>query len=181
MALVCLCLRSSQFLPNNTACPRDDPSVCALCGGGHVLVTATLFALSRMRVIRVTNKLRLYISRFGNVGGKKKCKKCCKLFWDTTRLKFKWRCVFCLLRWDRMAARIWFILSLWSCCLPVSPSFSPASRHSVHTSVRSCELITTSSDLLCNIIELPLSYGDRGSTVVKVLCYKSEGRWFDPR
>ena len=24
-------------------------------------------------------------------------------------------------------------------------------------------------------------YGDRGSTVVKVLCYKSEGRWFDPR
>jgi len=25
-----------------------------------------------------------------------------------------------------------------------------------------------------------LSEGDRGSTVVKVLCYKSEGRWFDP-
>ena len=24
------------------------------------------------------------------------------------------------------------------------------------------------------------TYGDRGSTVVKVLCYKSEGRWFDP-
>ena len=23
--------------------------------------------------------------------------------------------------------------------------------------------------------------GDRGSTVVKVLCYKSEGRWFDSR
>jgi len=23
--------------------------------------------------------------------------------------------------------------------------------------------------------------GDRGSTVVKVLCYKSESRWFDPR
>ena len=22
--------------------------------------------------------------------------------------------------------------------------------------------------------------GDRGSTVIKVLCYKSEGRWFDP-
>ena len=22
--------------------------------------------------------------------------------------------------------------------------------------------------------------GDRGSIVVKVLCYKSEGRWFDP-
>ena len=25
-----------------------------------------------------------------------------------------------------------------------------------------------------------LNRGDRGSTVVKVLCYKSEGRWFDP-
>ena len=23
--------------------------------------------------------------------------------------------------------------------------------------------------------------GGRGGTVVKVLCYKSEGRWFDPR
>jgi len=23
--------------------------------------------------------------------------------------------------------------------------------------------------------------GDRGSTVVKVLCYKSVGRWFNPR
>ena len=23
-------------------------------------------------------------------------------------------------------------------------------------------------------------YGDPSSTVVKVLCYKSEGRWFDP-
>ena len=23
-------------------------------------------------------------------------------------------------------------------------------------------------------------YGAHGSTVVKVLCYKSEGRWFDP-
>jgi len=26
-----------------------------------------------------------------------------------------------------------------------------------------------------------VSIGDRGSTVVKVLCYKSEGRWFDSR
>ena len=24
-------------------------------------------------------------------------------------------------------------------------------------------------------------FGDRGGTVVKVLCYKSEGRWFDCR
>ena len=25
-----------------------------------------------------------------------------------------------------------------------------------------------------------IGIGDRGGTVVKVLCYKSEGRWFDP-
>jgi len=29
-------------------------------------------------------------------------------------------------------------------------------------------------------ISLVLILGDRGSTVVNVLCYKSEGRWFDP-
>ena len=28
---------------------------------------------------------------------------------------------------------------------------------------------------------LLLTLGDRGGTVVKVLCYKSEGRWFDPK
>jgi hypothetical protein len=26
-----------------------------------------------------------------------------------------------------------------------------------------------------------VTFGDRGGTVVKVLCYKSEGRWFDSR
>jgi len=25
-----------------------------------------------------------------------------------------------------------------------------------------------------------MAWGDRGGTVVKVLCYKSEGPWFDP-
>jgi len=32
-----------------------------------------------------------------------------------------------------------------------------------------------------NILLSTLLSGDRGSSVVKVLCYKSEGRWFDPR
>jgi hypothetical protein len=32
-----------------------------------------------------------------------------------------------------------------------------------------------------SILPLSTSTGDRGRTVVKVLCYKSEGRWFDPR
>jgi hypothetical protein len=28
---------------------------------------------------------------------------------------------------------------------------------------------------------LPSQFGDRGGTVVKVLCYKTKGRWFDSR
>jgi len=32
-----------------------------------------------------------------------------------------------------------------------------------------------------SFIPVKLSSGDRGSTVVKVLCYKSEGRWFNSR
>ena len=32
-------------------------------------------------------------------------------------------------------------------------------------------------NILCRPYE---AFGDRSSTVVKVLCYKSEGRWFDP-
>jgi len=34
---------------------------------------------------------------------------------------------------------------------------------------------------MCVLIVSSTNYsGDRGSTVVKMLCYKSEGRWFDP-
>jgi len=32
-------------------------------------------------------------------------------------------------------------------------------------------------NIMFNISQI---FGDCGSTVVKVLCYKSEGRWFDP-
>ena len=32
-----------------------------------------------------------------------------------------------------------------------------------------------------NFPHYPINGGDRGGTVVKVLCYKSEGRWLDPR
>ena len=32
----------------------------------------------------------------------------------------------------------------------------------------------------CKICKTTLTHGDRGGTVVKVLCYKSEGRWLDP-
>jgi len=32
-----------------------------------------------------------------------------------------------------------------------------------------------------SLIKIMYLIGDRGSAVIKVLCYKSEGRWFDPR
>ena len=33
---------------------------------------------------------------------------------------------------------------------------------------------------ICAILYYVEAYYARGSTVVKVLCYKSEGRWLDP-
>jgi hypothetical protein len=56
----------------------------------------------------------------------------------------------------------------------------------------SCAVVTKSGSLnlmepsgpvqACNGTALPFySSFYRGSTVVKVLCYNSEGRWFDPR
>ena len=34
---------------------------------------------------------------------------------------------------------------------------------------------------VCVCIYIYIYIGDRGGTVIKVLFYKSEGRWFDPR
>jgi len=39
--------------------------------------------------------------------------------------------------------------------------------------------ITAFFNVQLNICESLFKIGDRGSTVVNVLCYKSEGRWFD--
>jgi len=30
------------------------------------------------------------------------------------------------------------------------------------------------------LVSVEMHFGDHGGTVVKVLCYKTEGRWFDP-
>jgi hypothetical protein len=38
----------------------------------------------------------------------------------------------------------------------------------------------SSRNLYANNFLFVILCGDRFSTVVKVLCYKSEGRWFDP-
>jgi hypothetical protein len=34
---------------------------------------------------------------------------------------------------------------------------------------------------MCLLVYYMFKLGDRGGTVVKALCYKSEGRWFDSR
>jgi len=38
----------------------------------------------------------------------------------------------------------------------------------------------TEKKLVLHFGDLLVPSGDRGGTVVKVLCYKSEGRWLDP-
>ena len=48
------------------------------------------------------------------------------------------------------------------------------SNTTFETSVKGATLQET------EILNLLAFKGGRGSTVVKVLCYKSEGRWFDP-
>ena len=52
----------------------------------------------------------------------------------------------------------------------------------MHTNkLRTCVHATLYIVCTWRIFELrTYQQGDRGSTVVKVLCYKSEGRWFDP-
>ena len=62
----------------------------------------------------------------------------------------------------------------------------------MQTTVPACSVITDwesildhykfrKEKLLCVVTDHPGSVrGDRGCTVVKVLCYKSEGLWFDP-
>ena len=50
--------------------------------------------------------------------------------------------------------------------------------HSTGTEQTSVEL---SFSTIMDCIHLALAIGDRGGTVVKVLCYKPEGRWFDSR
>ena len=44
-----------------------------------------------------------------------------------------------------------------------------------------CNIVTSLSNKCRNVTYAGTSVrGDHGSTVVSVMCYKSEGRWFDP-
>ena len=42
------------------------------------------------------------------------------------------------------------------------------------------QCLGTNSTLTTVLPRSPIYMGARGSTVVKVLCYKSKGHWFDP-
>jgi hypothetical protein len=55
--------------------------------------------------------------------------------------------------------------------------FWPIRVHNSRTLPESSWLIR----LLYFVMSFDIAFGDRGSTVVKVLRFKSEGRWFDPR
>jgi len=54
------------------------------------------------------------------------------------------------------------------------PPVSLKPKHAVYLAACFTEIM-----LQINFCCTPLLFGDRGSTVVKVLCYKSEGCWFD--
>jgi len=60
-----------------------------------------------------------------------------------------------------------------------SPYVSPCFLLHIHKNFYHFTLDQFLSSSLRLFPLLPVSVGDRGSTVVKVLCYKSEGRWFD--
>jgi len=72
--------------------------------------------------------------------------------------------------------------------LHVSALFEPSSRHKLQEILFFSFVLQFLSycigDPFCitnhNYCLYGVRCGDRGSTVVKVLCYKSEGRWFDP-
>jgi len=62
------------------------------------------------------------------------------------------------------------------------PSYHLASLRTVQeaTRIKSAPPQNGAKSYVGFLSNLLSTRGDRGSTVVKVLCYKSEGRWFDP-
>ena len=57
---------------------------------------------------------------------------------------------------------------------------APSFQDNRHMKVVRFSALRTGRLYLQQIFLVRVYLGDRGSTVVKVLCYKSEGRWFDP-
>ena len=82
-----------------------------------------------------------------------------------------------LLRNIRITARVPAFVTDYCDC-PVSPRIVPAAMRSDIGII--CMSHQERARIIREIMPPPLPSGDRGSTVVKVLCYKSKGRWFDP-
>jgi len=66
---------------------------------------------------------------------------------------------------------------------PTGPVQACHGRTFITTTNKTCTTTTTTTTTITIIIKLLLLLviGGRGGTVVKALCYKSEGRWFDSR
>ena len=63
---------------------------------------------------------------------------------------------------------------VWVMC-NLTPESKTSSRCQIYK-FNSLQLLMPYSFFFC----ISRLSGDRGGTVVKVMCYKSEGRWFDP-
>jgi len=60
---------------------------------------------------------------------------------------------------------------------PATLSYREPGKSSPHIHI----LFVSDPPSLCRVFQVSLYFsGDHGSAVVKVLCYKSQGRWFDP-
>jgi len=83
------------------------------------------------------------------------------------------------------------ILELRKCeklvsCLLSSKFFMPKKKKSFKLCVTRCPvyswMVLRKTHFRCNYLcSVFVNYRDRGTTVVKALCYKPEGRWFDSR
>ena len=82
-----------------------------------------------------------------------------------------------------ISARVWKAISVPVCVNPTTM------RADLVTSLELTQFCTTtyfswiyfSKPGVTKLLQEPHHTCDRGGTVVKVLCYKSEARWFDPR
>jgi hypothetical protein len=101
-------------------------------------------------------------------------------------------CAFCFQSCVSIMSKIWFLVNVW---LSFKCWFGVLKFYTYNLSNQNIWLKPTSTPLPKTEFSTQYSHmgiakdktqlrrdpGDRGSTMLKVLRYKSEGRWFDPR